>query len=75
LTLPALSWLGMVWFGFALFGMILLFMTWLGACEGISNAQWNALQLQGSLVRNTPQLQRSVVCNGMHRNCNGFHNT
>jgi len=80
LPLPASSWLGLVWFGFALFGMIQLSMTWLGngmlhscrdlLCAMLHNCRDLLLAMECSVIVKIPV---SLICSGMLYNCGEFH--
>jgi len=71
LTLPALSWLGLVWFAFALFDIIQLSMTWLGSGM-LHNCKDLLLAVECSVIVIIPV---SLIFSGMLHNCGEFHNT
>jgi hypothetical protein len=64
LPLPALSWPGLVWSGFALFSMIQLSMTWLGNGM-LHNCRNLLLAMECSIIVMIPV---SLICSGMLHN-------
>jgi hypothetical protein len=71
LPLPALTWLGLVWFGFTLFHMIQLSMTWLGNGM-LHNCRDLLLAMEYSVI---VMILISLICSGMLCKCGEFHNT